>query len=182
MFNVFKMTEDSRVGNKYLRPGYGFGGPCFPRDNRALSGFATSVGVDAMVSNVTDAYNTYHTARQAATLLGEERAHYVLHDVAYKPNCPVPIVEESQKLAIAVALARAGKRVTIVDRDFIVAKVCEEYGSMFEYSVVESFDGFDPAAILADLTPRGSKRSAMSSGRQFKDNLHARSEDKAALP
>ena len=27
---------DSRVGGKCLRPGYGFGGPCFPRDNRAL--------------------------------------------------------------------------------------------------------------------------------------------------
>lgn len=31
---------DSRVGTKYLRPGYGFGGPCFPRDNRALGGYA----------------------------------------------------------------------------------------------------------------------------------------------
>lgn len=27
---------DSRIGGKYLMPGYGFGGPCFPRDNRAL--------------------------------------------------------------------------------------------------------------------------------------------------
>jgi len=28
--------EDSRVGTKCILPGYGFGGPCFPRDNRAL--------------------------------------------------------------------------------------------------------------------------------------------------
>ena len=62
---------DSRVGNKYLRPGFGFGGPCFPRDNRALAGFAKTVGVDAMVSNVTDAYNVYHTKRQTAELLAE---------------------------------------------------------------------------------------------------------------
>jgi UDP-glucose 6-dehydrogenase len=27
---------DSRIGDKYLNYGYGFGGPCFPRDNRAL--------------------------------------------------------------------------------------------------------------------------------------------------
>jgi UDPglucose 6-dehydrogenase len=29
--------KDSRVGYKYLKPGYGYGGPCFPRDNKALS-------------------------------------------------------------------------------------------------------------------------------------------------
>jgi nucleotide sugar dehydrogenase len=28
--------KDQRIGSKYIRPGYGFGGPCFPRDNRAL--------------------------------------------------------------------------------------------------------------------------------------------------
>ena len=55
--------------------------------------------------------------------MGEGRDRYVVHDVAYKPSCPVPIVEESQTLAIAVAIAQAGKSVTIVDRDFIVAKV-----------------------------------------------------------
>lgn len=27
---------DARIGRKYLRPGLGFGGPCFPRDNEAL--------------------------------------------------------------------------------------------------------------------------------------------------
>lgn len=27
---------DTRIGRKYLRPGLGFGGPCFPRDNEAL--------------------------------------------------------------------------------------------------------------------------------------------------
>ena len=29
-------------------------------------------------------------------------------EVTYKPNCPVPIIEQSQKLMIAAELARAG--------------------------------------------------------------------------
>ena len=28
--------SDSRIGTKYFKPGYSFGGPCFPRDTKAL--------------------------------------------------------------------------------------------------------------------------------------------------
>jgi UDPglucose 6-dehydrogenase len=34
--------HDSRIGTKCLLPGYGFGGPCFPRDNRARGWYAKS--------------------------------------------------------------------------------------------------------------------------------------------
>ena len=37
---------DSRVGKKYLKFGYGFGGPCLPRDNRAFAAYAKSLGVE----------------------------------------------------------------------------------------------------------------------------------------
>lgn len=53
--------KDSRVGSKYLRPGYGFGGPCFPRDNRALGGYAKSIGVQPLLPIATDDYNKMHT-------------------------------------------------------------------------------------------------------------------------
>jgi len=69
--------------------------------------------------------------------LSENKDGYVFSDVAYKPKCAVPIVEESQKLAVAVGVAKAGKKVTIRDRNFIVDCVRMEYGSLFEYDVVE---------------------------------------------
>merc|ERR1719453_938448 len=52
---------DSRIGPKCLKPGYGFGGPCFPRDNRALGGYAESIGVKPLISIATDEYNVEHT-------------------------------------------------------------------------------------------------------------------------
>ena len=80
-------------------------------------------------------------------------------------------------VAIAVALASAGKRVTIVDRDFIVAKVCEVYGSLFEYHIVESFEGFDPEQFVPS-TALSSVRSAATQS-SAREQLHTRSESKA---
>lgn len=131
---------DSRVGGKCLMPGYGFGGPCFPRDNRALAGYAESIGIKPLISVATDEYNVVHTQRMIDSKLAENLEAYTFSDVAYKPKCPVPIVEESQKLAVAAGVARAGKPVTIVDRDFIITAVRMEYGNLFNYEVVASLD------------------------------------------
>jgi len=131
---------DSRIGKKCLMPGYGFGGPCFPRDNRALGGYAKTIGVKPLISIATDEYNVEHTRRMIEEKLATDEAYYVLSDVAYKPKCPVPIIEESQKLSVAAGIAKAGKPVTIRDRDFIVDAVRIEYGDMFNYEIVESLE------------------------------------------
>ena len=39
--------SDSRIGQKYLKAGLSFGGPCFPRDNRLLAYTAKQSGVEA---------------------------------------------------------------------------------------------------------------------------------------
>merc|ERR1712146_284015 len=73
---------DSRIGGKCLRPGYGFGGPCFPRDNRALGGYAKSVGVQPLLPIATDEYNKLHTQIQIAELLKENKQEYTFTGVA----------------------------------------------------------------------------------------------------
>merc|ERR1712146_24947 len=67
---------DSRIGGKCLRPGYGFGGPCFPRDNRALGGYAEMVGVPPLIPKATDAYNRVHSEFQAEALLAKNQDSY----------------------------------------------------------------------------------------------------------
>ena len=51
---------DTRIGNKYLRPGLGFSGPCFPRDNRALQHYSKKVGMDFPYAEVNDKFNQNH--------------------------------------------------------------------------------------------------------------------------
>jgi UDPglucose 6-dehydrogenase len=56
---------DSRVGLKCLLPGYGFGGPCFPRDGRALAAYASQVAtagcpLEAQIAEAPQRANAAH--------------------------------------------------------------------------------------------------------------------------
>lgn len=126
---------DSRVGSRCILPGYGFGGPCFPRDNRALGMYARKVGVEPVICDATDHYNRMHAEVMAKSLLSENLPSYIISDVAYKPRCPVDIIEESQPLEVAKLLAQSGKRVIIRDRAAIIELVRRTFGRLFEYEV-----------------------------------------------
>jgi UDP-glucose 6-dehydrogenase len=70
--------QDSRVGPKCMQWGYGFGGPCFPRDNRALGHYSNLVGVPPLLTTASDEYNVLH-ARVMADRLLEEKLDQVLY-------------------------------------------------------------------------------------------------------
>jgi len=128
---------DSRIGNKYLGYGYGFGGPCFPRDNRALGNYSRSVGIEPVVPTATDLSNKNHAEIMVQRFLAENKEVYVFEDVCYKSNCSVPIIEESQKLEVAKLLAlKHGKNVTIRDRLPVIKNVQSEFGSTFNYEIL----------------------------------------------
>lgn len=132
---------DTRVGGRCILPGYGFGGPCFPRDNRALGTYAKRVGVEPLICEATDRYNRIHADIMTRSLLDQKLPHYVMSDVAYKPKCAVDIIEESQALEVAKRLVRAGKKVTIRDRLTIVKLVQQTYGRIFDYEPYGSLEG-----------------------------------------
>ena len=111
--------SDSRIGLKCLLPGYGFGGPCFPRDGRALAAFAGQVSsatrpLDTTIVSVPGIANESHARFQAQQLVaaadamlrtGARACTVVFDDVTFKPQCAVPIVQESQKLVVAGCVA-----------------------------------------------------------------------------
>lgn len=98
--------QDSRVGEKYIKPGLGFGGPCFPRDNEAFIRFiehnkGTSDLQQAVVKiNNTQPKRFAEKIAQAAEKYGPKVA---LLGLAYKPN--TYLTERSQALDIANYLA-----------------------------------------------------------------------------
>lgn len=136
-FDIMKAVGgDKRIGHLYIKPGYGFGGPCFPRDNRALGSYAASIGIDPLIPQATDQSNRNHAQHMIQNMFDENRDEYVFEQVAYKDNCTVPIIEESQKLVVANQLALMGKRVLIKDIPSIIEKVQQTYGNIFAYETI----------------------------------------------
>jgi len=109
------LGRDSRIGGKYLKAALGYGGPCFPRDNLALGTLARSLGTRADVAEATDAVNRRQVDRVVALVarLAPQAATVAVLGLSYKPNTPV--VDESQGLMIARALAVAGHAVMVAD-------------------------------------------------------------------
>ena len=108
--------SDSRIGNKYLKSGFGFGGPCFPRDNRALSNCANKVGIDAIISKATDIMNEKHLEYQVENFINKNKDKTKVIEieyVTYKKNSI--IIEESQQLKFALKLKELGYKIKILD-------------------------------------------------------------------
>lgn len=132
---------DSRIGGKYLKYGFGFGGPCFPRDNRALGLFAGQQDYPLLISQATDQVNAAHLDFQVQQWLAAhpEGEPIVFDYVSYKPGTPQ--ITESQQLALAVALARTGRQVIIRDSRAVVEQVQALYGDLFTYQPSEVLEG-----------------------------------------
>ena len=65
------LGSDDFIGPKCIRPGYSYGGPCYPRDNVALAVYAKSVGVQALLSEASDKYNDFHSDLMIQALLDQ---------------------------------------------------------------------------------------------------------------
>jgi nucleotide sugar dehydrogenase len=131
------LGKDKRIGSKCLAPGYGFGGPCFPRDNRALGRYADLKGIEPAIFRATDRANDSHADYLARKFLNEDLSEYVFEDVCYKPNSPVPIIEASHKLSVAQKIAAQGKKVIVVDSKVVIDQVRAQFGDLFEYRLKE---------------------------------------------
>ena len=128
--------SDSRIGTKYFKSGYSFGGPCFPRDTKALKQITDKYGIESDLLQGTINYNRFHYKYQAEQLLKQNKDSYIFTNVCYKEGSKIPIIEESAKLKIAEYLANKNKKVIIKDIDDIIIEVKKEYGNLFSYEII----------------------------------------------
>ena len=106
---------DTRIGTKYLKGALGYGGPCFPRDNRAFSALARDNNAPALLAEATDALNSRQVPRIAEQILSRlpKGGTAGVMGLSYKPYTEV--IEQSQGIAIAQMLIDAGADVIVYD-------------------------------------------------------------------
>jgi UDPglucose 6-dehydrogenase len=109
---------DSRIGSKFLYPGCGYGGSCFPKDVKALIQTADKAGYDLQVLKAVEAVNAYQK-----TVLFEKLHNYyqgklqdktiALWGLSFKPN--TDDMREATSLVLIERLLEAGAHIRVFD-------------------------------------------------------------------
>ena len=135
--NIDAITQaigsDRRVGTVYFKGGLSYGGPCFPRDNKAFSAFAKKHGHNAPLSQATDIVNNLQKQHLIDTVLKNHKNNgpVLLVGFAYKNN--TPIIEESASLKLVDALLK--NKINVVVHDPLAAtNVKDFFGNKVELS------------------------------------------------
>ncbi len=111
------MGLDRRIGSKFLHPGPGFGGSCFPKDTAAAADLARQHGYTFQIIEATMRVNAETKARmieKIAALAGPlaGRTAAVL-GLSFKPE--TDDIRESPALAVVADLKKAGARIRAFD-------------------------------------------------------------------
>jgi UDPglucose 6-dehydrogenase len=111
------MGLDPRIGPRFLRPGPGFGGSCFPKDTSAAADIARNLGTTFELIEATIRVNARTKARMfdkikgaAGPLAGKTAA---VLGLSFKPE--TDDIRESPALAVVEDLLAAGVRVRAFD-------------------------------------------------------------------
>jgi UDPglucose 6-dehydrogenase len=112
------MGLDRRIGSKFLHPGPGYGGSCFPKDTRAIVEVARDHGVDLRIVNavisVNDARPPQMVDKIREAVGGELKGKTIgLLGLTFKPN--TDDLRESPAMAILDRLVEQGARVRAFD-------------------------------------------------------------------
>ncbi|MGV9011416.1 MAG: UDP-glucose dehydrogenase family protein [Flavobacteriales bacterium] len=112
------MGTDTRIGKRFLFPGIGYGGSCFPKDVQALAKSGKDAGYDFKVINSVMQVNE----RQKTTLTDKILKHYggnikgkrfAMWGLAFKPD--TDDIREAPALYMIDALLEAGAQVAVFD-------------------------------------------------------------------
>ena len=110
--------SDARIGKRFLFPGIGYGGSCFPKDVQALVKSSAEVGYDFQILNAVMDVNEkqkLHLMPKINKYFNDDLAgkHFAFWGLAFKPN--TDDIREAPALDMIEALLAAGATVTAFD-------------------------------------------------------------------
>jgi len=127
--------DDTRVGRRYLNFGFGFGGPCLPRDNRAFAAYAKELGLDYNLGQTTDNFNDKHSdfLKENFIYKNIDNLPFYFEYVSYKQG--TDILTESQQYKLCIDLLDDGYTVYIDDNDAIMDMITKDLSEKYPDTV-----------------------------------------------
>jgi UDPglucose 6-dehydrogenase len=146
--------SDERIGKRFLFPGIGYGGSCFPKDVQALVKSSQEVSYDFKILNAVMDVNE----RQKLHLMPKIKKyfrdnlkgkHFALWGLAFKPN--TDDIREAPALYMIDALVAEGATLTVFDPE-AMNNVKQLIGDKVAYaeSQYEALEGADALIIATE--------------------------------
>jgi UDPglucose 6-dehydrogenase len=112
------MGTDTRIGKRFLFPGIGYGGSCFPKDVNALIKTSTDVGSEIRLLTVVDEVNKLQKEVIVNKVLkfynnDIKGKHFAVWGLAFKPN--TDDMREAPSVVIIRRLLKHGATITAYD-------------------------------------------------------------------
>ena len=147
------LGSDTRIGSKFLYPGCGYGGSCFPKDVKALIKTAEKAGYDMKVLRAVEDVNECQKellVKKLVKRLGNDLSGktIALWGLAFKPE--TDDMREATSLVVIDMLVKAGARVRVFDP--VAMNECKRrVGDIVEYAT-DMYDALVDADAMLMLT------------------------------
>ena len=145
--------SDERIGKRFLFPGIGYGGSCFPKDVKALVKSASDVDYDFQILKAVESVND----EQKLFLLQKVKKHlgsiegktFAIWGLAFKPN--TDDIREAPALEMINELLKANCKVNVFDPE-AMKNVKEIYGDQLTYTEnqYQALEGADALIIATE--------------------------------
>ena len=147
------MGSDTRIGKRFLFPGVGYGGSCFPKDVQALARTAAHNDYDFKILSAVMKVNQI----QKSVLVKKIKAHFggdltgktiAVWGLAFKPN--TDDIREAPALVIIGELLAEGAKIKAFDPE-AMNNVKKEYGNKIQFCE-DQYEALIQADALAIIT------------------------------
>jgi len=144
---------DGRIGKKFLHPGPGYGGSCFPKDTLALTKTAqdhkSPIRIVETVAEINDQRKVRMAVKIIAACGGTVRGKTIaVLGLTFKPN--TDDMRESPSLDIVPSLQTAGATVRVYDPEGMHEAEKLLPGAVFCKDAYDAMTGADAVAILTE--------------------------------
>lgn len=148
------MSTDSRIGNKFLFPGLGYGGSCFPKDVKAIVKTGADFGMEMTVIKSADEVNKKQRKLFIDKIINKfgndlQDKMFAIWGLSFKPK--TNDMREAPSITIINALLEKGAKIKAYDPK-AVESAKNIFGDKIEYcsNSYEALEGSDAMLLLTE--------------------------------